>query len=238
MTSMNLDMTSKLAPVLDKGYVRLIDSYGGDLAVVNSARASYQKEVTEISNADARLIHFLVKNGHFSTLRHSFATYEVKAPLMIARQWWKYVAGSTHTDTNIGWNESSRRYITSDEEFYEIQSNEWRSAPETSKQGSGEPVDEFIGGFYTDAFRKISEQGLELYKAAMEAGICAEQARVFLPAYPLYVTWRWTASLQAIMHFLDQRIADDAQKEIQLYAHAVYRLSQPLFPITFAAMEL
>jgi thymidylate synthase (FAD) len=235
---MSLLMENKLIPTLDKGHVRLIDSMGGDLAVVNSARASYNKEVTEINQADARLIHFLVKHGHFSTLRHSFVTLEVKAPLMVARQWWKYITGSNHADSNVGWNEGSRRYITSDEEFYEIQSYEWRSAPENSKQGSGEPVDEFIGAFYTDAFRKWSDEGYKLYKAAMDQGICAEQARVFLPAYALYVNWRWTCSLQALLHFLDQRLQDDAQKEIQEYAHAVYRLTQPLFPITFSAMDL
>ena len=238
MDSMNLDMDSKFIPVLDKGYVRLIDSMGSDISVVNSARASYNKEVTEISQADARLISYLVKNGHFSTLRHAFVTFEIKAPLMVARQWWKYVTGSSHTDNNMGWNESSRRYINSDEEFYEIKAFEWRSTPENSKQGSGEPVDDFTGGFYTDAFRKFEEEGHSLYKAAMEAGICAEQARVFLPAYALYVNWRWSCSLQAMMHFLSQRLEDDAQKEIQDYARAIHRLGQPLFPLTFAAMEL
>jgi thymidylate synthase (FAD) len=235
---MSIIMENNLIPTLDKGYVRFIDSYGGDLAVVNSARASYNKEVTEISQADAKLIRFLVKNGHFSTLRHSFATLEIKAPLMIARQWWKYIAGSNHADLNVGWNEGSRRYITSEEEFYEIKSYEWRSAPENSKQGSGEPVDEFTGAFYTEAFKKWSDEGYGLYKSALENGICAEQARVFLPAYSLYVNWRWTCSLQALLHFLQQRFADDAQKEIQEYAHAVYRLTQPRFPITFSAMDL
>ena len=238
MSNMQTEMTNNFVPVLDKGYVRLIDHMGGDLAVVNSARASYNKEVDEINQADARLINFLIKHGHFSTLRHSFITFEVKAPLMVARQWWKYVAGSSHEDRSIGWNEGSRRYITADEEFYEIGPDEWRSAPENSKQGSGEPVEKFLGSFYSEAFQHHAEQGLALYRAAMDAGICAEQARVFLPAYALYVNWRWSCSLQALMHFLDQRIADDAQVEIQDYARAVYRLSQPLFPISFAAMEL
>lgn len=231
-------MNAQLIPVLDKGYVRFIDSMGGDLSVVNAARASYGKEVNEIGQADARLIGFLMREGHFSTLRHAFVTFEIKAPLMVARQWFKYVVGSAHFDPMMGWNESSRRYITSEEEFYEIAAHQWRSKPENSKQGSGLPVDEFTGSFYTDAFRRWAQEGHELYDAALEAGICAEQARVFLPAYSLYVTWRWSCSLQGLIHFLDQRLAHDAQDEIRKYANAVYRLAQPLFPVTFTHADL
>lgn len=232
-------MTPDRINVLDKGYVRLVDHMGTDLSVVNAARASYAKEVTELGAADVRLIHFLIREGHFSTLRHAFVTLEVKAPLMIARQWFKHATGSAHSDSfSNSWNENSRRYITADEEFYHIQTTEWRSKPENSKQGSGEPVDPFTGAFYTEAFEKWSEEGHQLYKAAMDAGICAEQARVFLPAYSLYVTWRWSCSLQALMYFCDLRLAHDSQVEIQKYAKAVYRLAQPLFPVTFDAFEL
>lgn len=376
-----MDMNSNMVPVLDQGYVRLIDHMGSDLSTVNAARASYAKEVSEMSQADARLISFLMREGHFSTLRHAFVTFEVKAPLMIARQWWKYVVGSAHTDPMTGWNESclpgdqmlmttegqmpvevyyemftshpitcpelfyfdgteglvsqkaknvwipaakadlytiitedghtitatanhrfpvegigdlellmidvgdalyvddggeavtsrvidvfkvdrhetvydiemdgqpyfiangiqthnSRRYITSDEEFYHIKSNEWRSKPENSKQGSGDLIDPFTGAFFSEAFNEWAENGNRIYKSALDAGICPEQARVFLPAYSLYVTWRWSCSLQGLIHFLHQRLADDAQVEIQKYALAVHRLSQPLYPVTFASAEL
>lgn len=222
--------------VLDKGYVRIVDHMGTDLSVVNAARASFAKESTVMNQADARLIHFLAKENHASPFRHAFLTYEFKAPLMVARQHWKYVVGSDHTLDS--WNESSRRYITSNEEFYTIKSEEWRSAPEDKKQGSGVNIDPFIGGFYTDAFIKWCDQGYEFYKAAMEAGICAEQARVFLPAYALYVNYRWSASLQSVLHFLNQRMEHDAQKEIQDYARAVYRLTRDYFPVTFEAFGL
>lgn len=233
-----IDFNPQTIPVLDKGYVRYIDSMGGDLAVVNSARASYAKEVDDISQADARLIGFLMREGHFSTLRHSFFTVEMKAPLMTARQIFKYVVGSAHTDPFLGWNESSRRYITEHSEFYEIQSDQWREAPENSKQGSGGPLDKFTGSFYTDAFIKHAKEGEALYQSALEAGIAPEQARVFLPAYSLYVTWRWSMSLQGLVHFLMQRLASDAQDEAQSYARAVRRLAQPHFPITFTHAEL
>lgn len=230
---------SDLIPVLDKGYVKLIDSYGGDLSVARSARASYAKEVgEELTERDAKLIYFLVREKHFSTLRHAFCTFELKVPLMIARQWWKYIIGSEFTDTQVGWNESSRRYVTSDEEFYMVEPNAWRSKPENSKQGSGDPVDELTGAFYSDALAAHYEEGLDLYRKAMDAGIAPEQARLFLPAYGLYVQCQWTCSLQAILHFLSQRLPDDAQWEIQQYAKAVYRLAQPLFPVTFSAAGL
>lgn len=222
--------------VLDKGYVRLVDHMGSDLSVVNAARASFAKESTIMEQSDARLIHFLAKNNHHSPFRHAFVTYEFKAPLMVARQHWKYIVGSDHTLDS--WNESSRRYVTANEQFYAIKADEWRGTPENKKQGSSDPIDPFIGGFYSDAFDTWSNQGYQLYKAAMDAGICAEQARVFLPAYALYVNYRWSASLQSILHFVNQRVADDAQKEIQQYAQAVYRLTQGYFPITFEAFGL
>lgn len=146
--------------------------------------------------------------------------------------------GNNSTDPMIGWNENSRRYITEEEEFYEIDSHQWRSAPENSKQGSGEPVDEFTGSFYTDAFKRWSEEGHGLYRSAMESGIAPEQARVFLPAYSLYVTWRWSSSLQGLVHFLTQRLAEDSQSEIRKYATAVNRLAKPHFPIAFMHAEL
>lgn len=222
--------------VLDKGYVRLVDHMGSDLSVVNAARASFAKESKLMSVGDARLVKFLVREGHWSPFRHAFATFEFKAPLMVARQHWKYVVGSDHTMD--GWNESSRRYVTANEEFYVIDADQWRAAPSDKKQGSGDSVDPFTGGFYTEAFAKWCEEGMTLYKGAMDAGICAEQARVFLPAYALYVNYRWSCSLQSVMHFLSQRLEHDAQKEIQDYAKAVNRLIQPLFPITFEAFNV
>src|SRR5690242_11461812 len=110
--------------VLDHGYVRLVDVMGTDLSVVNAARASFAKESKEFSQSDARLVSFLAKNGHMSPFRHAFATFEIKAPFMVVRQHWKYVVGSDHTMD--AWNESSRRYVTEDVEFYIPRPDEWR----------------------------------------------------------------------------------------------------------------
>jgi thymidylate synthase (FAD) len=224
--------------VLDKGYVRLVDTMGDDLSVVNAARVSYDKEVDELSDKDRGLLNFLIREKHTSPFRHASVSFEIYAPLVVARQWWKYAVASTHIDDQNGWNESSRRYITEDEEFYVPSATEWRSKPENSKQGSGEPVDELLGQRFTDRLEEIIRLGEEAYESAMNQNIAPEMARLFLPAYGLYVRWRWTTSLQGVMTFLEQRLAHDAQSEIRFYADAVLELSSQKFPVTFESWGL
>lgn len=224
-------MTNKIN-VLDKGYVRLVDTLGNDLSVVNAARVSYDKESTEFDVRDAKLINFLVKENHTSPFRHAALTFEVYAPLFVARQWWKYAVASSHVDDQNGWNESSRRYITEDEEFYVPSASSWRSKPENSKQGSGEPIHFSNGAHYTNKLNDIIDESTKLYHEAMTDNVAPELARLFLPAYSMYVRWRWTASLQSVMTFLDQRLGHDAQKEIQDYAKAVEVLTNSVFPTT------
>jgi thymidylate synthase (FAD) len=216
--------------VLDEGYVRLIDTLGDDRSVVNAARVSYDKEIDFIEDKDERLMIWLWENGHTSPFRHAALTFEVYAPLFVARQWWKYAVASSHVDDQNGWNESSRRYITENEQFYVPLDTEWRSKPENSKQGSGEPIDEYIGKGFTDKLIKTISLGVSLYHEAMDAGIAPEQARLFLPAYGMYVRWRWTTSLHGAMHFIQQRVEHDAQVEIQDYAKAVKDLTSKAFP--------
>lgn len=218
--------------VLDKGYVRLVDTLGDDLSVVNAARVSYDKEVTELTEKDQRLMKWLWDNEHTSPFRHAALTFEVYAPLFVARQWWKYAVSSTHVDDQNGWNESSRRYITEDEEFYVPAENEWRSKPENSKQGSGDPIDTELGADYTRILLAHIDKGTKAYHTAMEDGVAPELARLFLPAYGMYVRWRWTVSLHGAMHFVAQRIEHDAQVEIQDYAKAVRDLVGEAFPTT------
>jgi thymidylate synthase (FAD) len=223
--------------VLDKGYVRLVDTLGNDLSVVNAARVSYDKEVIEFSRKDAGLLNFLVREGHTSPFRHAALTFEVYAPLFVARQWWKYAVASSHVDDQNGWNESSRRYITESEEFYVPSASSWRSKPENSKQGSGEPINASSGFYYTNKLNDTITEGVRLYQEAMKDNIAPEVARLFLPAYAMYVRWRWTVSLQGVMTFLDQRLEHDAQKEIQDYAFAVKDLAHEAFPETFKALH-
>ena len=219
----------KTLQVLDLGYVRLIDVMGSDLSVVNAARASFAKESDVMTDKDAKLIRYLATNNHTSPFRHAFMAFEVKAPLMVARQMWKHVVGSDHTMD--AWNEASRRYVTMLEEFYVPV---FRSAPDNAKQGSG-GVHE-----HSDAWqvRLVSMQkaGLQMYEVAIEEGIAPELARGFLPSDFQYVTWRWAASLQSVAHFLTLRLDAHAQWEIQRYAEAVYEVAAELFPVSIKAL--
>jgi thymidylate synthase (FAD) len=228
--------------VLDKGYVRLVNSWGTELDIANSARVSYDKESSlredgSLNINDQRLIQFLVQHKHDSTLRHCGFTFEVYAPLMVARQWYKHAVASTHVEDQLGWNESSRRYITENEEFYIPKGSQWRSKPENSKQGSGELLGSDVGGWFTNKLFDTVEAGNKLYQQAMDAGIAPEQARLFLPAYGMYVRWRWTTSLNSALHFLTLRQGDGAQSEIVDYANIVGELIKEKFPITTKAWE-
>jgi len=220
--------------VLDNGYVRLVDVMGSDLSVANAARASFAKESSQMSTDDARLINFLARENHMSPFRHAFATFEFKAPLLVARQHWKYVVGSDHTMDS--WNESSRRYVTMEPEFYIPKLNEWRLAPDNKKQGSGGPIDPWTGSILTEELKKYIEQGEALYRLAMDNGAAPEQARLFLPAYAMHVVYRWSCSLQSIALFLNQRLAEDAQHEITEYAESVKDLISPHFPVSLSSL--
>lgn len=218
--------------VLDKGYVILHAVLGDDLTAVNAARVSYNEQSLEMNSKDQRLLKYLADHDHTSPFRHSILQFEVYAPLMVARQWWKYIVGSDHRDPFTAWNESSRRYVKEDVEFYIPTSSSWREAPKNSKQGSGDFVADEIGQQLTQELVAIIENGEKMYQKALIMGIAPEQARLFLPAYGLYVRWYWTGSLQSVAHFLKQRTAKDAQKEIQDYAKAVFTLAKTKFPLS------
>jgi len=226
----------KIVYVLNNGYVRLVDYMGSDVSVANAARASFAKEnkTKELTTSDARLIKYLARENHMSPFRHAFITLEFKAPLMVARQHWKYVVGSDHTMDS--WNESSRRYITMEPDFYLPKPEEWRLAPEDKKQGSAGLMSPWDGSIFTEQLKRYIETGEALYKMALDNNVAPEQARLFLPAYALNVVYRWSCSLQSVALFLSQRLADEAQKEIQLYANAVYRLVQPIYPVSISSL--
>lgn len=225
--------------VLDHGYARLVNNMGSDLEIVQAARVSFDKQSSlseegTLSGADTKLIDFLIREKHDSTLRHCVMTFEVYAPLMVARQWYKHAVSSTHLDDQLGWNESSRRYITEKEEFYIPTVAEWRGAPENRKQGSSGAVNSEVGAKCLQRLRASVERGIRDYEEALKDGVAPEQARLLLPAYAMYVRWRWTASLNALMHFVSLRVDGHAQYEIQEYAKVVEQCINEHYPV---AME-
>jgi thymidylate synthase (FAD) len=154
---------------------------------------------------------------------------------MVARQWWKHAVASSHLDDQTGWNETSRRYVTENETFYIPDINEWRAAALDKKQGSSGLAHAAIGAKYTQAMRRIIRMSMDLYEEALNDGIAPEQARLLLPANALYVRWRWTASLNALLNFLDLRLGHGAQSEIKEYAEAVESVVEQLWPESYAA---
>jgi thymidylate synthase (FAD) len=235
---MGSDLPPGYRPVLDKGYVGLVDHMGSDLSVINAARVSFNKESNELNERDRKLMAYLVRNNEFSVFRHATVQLELYMPLMVARQYWKYVVGAAHIDDGVCINESSRRYITEEPTFYVPASTEWRSAPDNKKQGSGIPLDPRIGAVATKELLDYIDKGVELYERWMELGVAAEEARLFLPAYGMYVRVRSTLSLAAVTHFLKERLGHSAQHEIYQYAVAVRDLLKPLFPVTFEQLGL
>jgi thymidylate synthase (FAD) len=191
------------------------------------------KESREWCDNDARLLRWLWNEREFSPFRHATMTFEVYAPLMVARQWWKYIVGSDH-DPMMAWNESSRRYVTEEPVYYRPM---FRAAPEHRKQGSGEhlPVGENV--YWNMELEKLQAMSIAAYESAVTNGVAPEQARVFLLGYGLYVRWRWTCSLQGALWFMTQRLEEKAQSEIQEYAQAVHDLVVPRFPVTMSAFD-
>jgi thymidylate synthase (FAD) len=227
--------------VLNKGYVRLVDHMGNDVSVVNAARVSFDKETSfdeegNLKERDRKLINFLYRNQEMSVFRQATLQFEMYMPLMVARQYWKYIVASSHIDDGTCMNESSRRYITEDPVFYVPEFNEWRGAPANKKQGSGELMDDRIGDVATMDLINYIEDGMALYDRWLASGMAPEQARLFLPAYGMFIRMRTTMSLAAFLHFLQERLGHRAQHEIFVYAQAMHDLVQPLFPATFDAV--
>lgn len=216
------------------GYVRLLDTFGSDLEVVNDARVSLEKETDVMRPQDERLIAFLGREGHESPFRSLLLKVEVRAPLFVARQWWRYKVASQAIEECENWNEASRRYVTEPPTWYVPR---FRSQPVTLKQGSGDFIEGEKQLRWQSKLRQLQQSGAALYEEAIRDGVAAEDARLFLPAYGLYVRWRWLVSLQAAHHFVVQRRADSAQWAIREFSKAVQFFAEARFPLAWDALE-
>ena len=221
-----------------KSMVALIDSMGNSLSVVNDARQSFAAESAEWTERDGKLLRYLAKHHHTSPFRGVVFKWSVKAPLFIARQWWKHTVASTFVDDQLGWNEKSFRYCSAeDAEFY--CPSVFYQQSEDNRQAAGKPLSEAETD-YTDLAQQYYCAALyaatEAYEGLLLAGVCKEQARAILPS-ALYTSFVWTCSLQALFHFISLRIGHGAQGEIVAYAKALLELGRPVAPEAFAAFE-
>lgn len=232
------DVPEDYARVLDKGYVGLIDFYGSDRGKVSppsAARVSFKKRASEFTDLqNDKLINYLIEHNEYSCFRHNVMTFEIRMPLLVARQFYKYVVASNWTEDQLAWNENSKRYITEENVFYIPKENEWRKAPENKKQGSAEAASREIGEYYTNALIDWTQEGESLYQNALKDGLAPELARLF-SANGNYITAVWTASLNSIFHMLDERLDHVAQWEIQQYARQVANFVNQSFPKCYEA---
>ena len=217
-------------PVLDKGFIEVIDNLGSDLTVVNSARVSFGKRKKTFDNKDKILVRFLAENKHFSPFRHLVAQFHIKAPEFVMRQWYKHVVGiettSSYPTKDHAWNEISGRYVPVND-FYEPPF--WRAQSLDNKQASEGTVENQNKA--NEVFKEAMDKMLDSYSKLLELGVAKEQARILLPLNQ-YSEIYWTASFQAIMNFIDLRDETHAQWEIREYAIAMKDLMLILYPET------
>ena len=219
-----------------KSLVMLVDSMGNSLSVVNDARQSFGQRSEEWTERDAKLINYLAAHHHTSPFRGVVFKWFVKAPLFIARQWWKHTVASTYVDDQLGWNERSFRYCSAEDAQFYMPAH-FAKQSESNRQAS----DGYVDADAQVEAKRLYEQALEAavmaYEGLLAAGVSKEQARAILPS-ALYTSFVWTCSLQALFHFISLRIdAKSAQSEIAAYARALLILARPVAPEAFAAFE-
>lgn len=214
-------------PVLDRGFVRLIDHMGTDLTVVNAARVSFGKRKEAFDGKDAELVGYLAEHEHTAPFRHAYLTFHVKAPIFVFRQWMKHQVGCS-------WNEISGRYVEFPDDEYFVPAS-FRQQAKVNKQGSEGEIAEAHRAQAHEIYVEACRTSVANYKKLIELGVCREQARCILPL-GLYSEVYWTVSLQAAAHFLHLRLDSHAQWEIRQYAEAVRQLIEPLFPESLKAL--
>jgi len=208
-------------PVLDKGFVRLVDYMGGDERVVQSARVSYG-EGTKTYREDAALIDYLLRNNHTSPFEQVVLTFHVKLPIFVARQWIR------HRTARL--NEISGRYSVLKDDFYIPASEDLAGQSAGNKQGRS---DSTMESTEAEKIRTILETAQKNaysdYSTLLEAGLARELARINLPL-SLYTEWYWQIDLHNLFHFLKLRLDSHAQKEIRLYAEVLFDIAKKVAP--------
>ena len=207
--------------------VNLIDSAGGDISVVNSARVSFNKEVSSMTGRDEKLIKYLAEHQHMTPFRHNFIQLRCKVPLFLARQLMKHQAGLT-------WNEESRRYIDYLPEFYKPE--EWRKRPDGGiKQGSGKKLKKELQESIEEDYEYYMNHAKLLYTNLLAMNVAPEMARMILPQ-SMMVNFIWTGNLLAFSHVYNLRSGDGAQVEAREFAELLSNAIKPAFPISWEAL--
>ena len=213
------------------GEVSYVQHMGSDLTVVNSARVSFGKHRDKLDDRDKKLIRYLIKHRHTSTLEHNVITFRFKVPLFVRSQ--------HHRHRTWSYNEISRRYTDENLEFY--LPKKFRTQHKSNRQASNE--NDLINPqmYPTLSLMKVSEffenrtlDCLQTYHDMMEVGVCREQARMILPQN-LYTEYYGSCNLNNLLKFIDLRTHDGAQWEIQKVAEACLEIAKSIWPETVSA---
>jgi len=225
-----MEAEGPLVPVLDHGAVKLIQSYGDDAMICRAARVSVDGGVREGAPSEKRnrvLIRYLAQEHHTSPFEHCGATFYVKAPIFVFRQW--------HRHRTQSYNELSGRYSTTFREFYlPTVERLITEQSQDSRQGQGRVESPEAAREAREKIRLHCEKALGEYRSLLEMGVSRELARGVLPVNvysEMYATanlWNWT-------RFLKLRLARDAQYEIRAYAKAILGILKELFPVGIGA---
>src|ERR1700720_68240 len=231
------DILYAALPVLDHGFVRVIDYMGDDGAIVQAARVSYGRGTRRVSE-DAGLIRYLMRHRHSTPFEMCEIKYHVKLPIFVARQWIR------HRTANV--NEYSARYSILDNEFYIPAPEHLAAQATTNRQGRGDVLEGAAARRVLDLLREDSERAYAGYAAMLNEdeagapldpawpGLARELARMNL-SLNFYTQWYWKTNLHNLMHFLSLRADPHAQYEIRAYAEAMLTTMQRWVPLAHAA---
>jgi len=215
-------------PVLDKGFVRLVDYMGGDDRIVQSARVSYGSG-TKSFREDQGLINYLLRNDHTSPFEQVVMTFHTKMPIFVARQWVR------HRTARV--NEISGRYSVMKNEFYLPAAEDVAFQSEDNKQGrSTEDIPQELREKVRSILEEEQQKVYSSYTSLLDENVARELARINLPL-SLYTEWYWQIDLKNLFHFLNLRMDSHAQMEIRVYADEIYRLASLVCPIAMKAFD-
>jgi thymidylate synthase (FAD) len=225
-------------PVLDKGFVELVDmmphpsiGVSADLAIVNAARVSFLGE-SKGEVADKKLLFYLMRNQHTSPFEMVHFKFRVRAPLVTYWQWVRH-----RTFHYMAANAQSGRYTPFEEEDFYVPSV-WRKQSTSNKQASEGEIEPEMSAELTEKLLKFYNEGYDLYRQALDAGVSKEMARLFLPGFSVYYTWVMSVDAHNLMNWIRLRMASDAQYEIRVYAEAIYEhFFKPALPWTAEAFD-
>ncbi len=226
-------------PVLDHGFVRVIDYMGDDAAVVQAARVSYGRGTKRVSE-DQGLINYLLRHRHTTPFEMCEIKYHVKLPIFVARQWIR------HRTANV--NEYSARYSILDREFYLPTAKDLAAQAVTNSQGRGELLNAAAARRVLNLLRDDAERAYQSYAALLNdgtagasidperPGLARELARMKL-SLDFYTQWYWKIDLHNLMHFLSLRADPHAQYEIRAYAEVMLGTLERWVPMSYAAFR-